>query len=429
MGCYFSDKTEEGVRLVWMQYETKKIREGQSLLQACADGDDADACCFAGCTYMGPQWVWKAARLPADPEKGMALMEKGARLGSACGALACLLAGKKLTPGEMPFASIGEAYHEALEKARSGSAVCQCMIGVCAYKVESLQLEADIFAGSEEASSGEDARSWFEKALHSGLSGAMKWLDLLYQKSGSDPCEDHKYIELVQEAAQYGDPVWQNALAKIFCRQDKFEDALKLYERAARGGESDAWYHIGLQYEHGKGASKNYAKAVWAYTLGTKAGCVEAKTALGKCFLLGKGTAKQPEQAYNLFAEAASEDNDIAKLYLGHCLLYGTGTAKNPDKGVEFLTDALNYNFPNEDDEHPLNACDENIAIKPRLEYADRCRLYLDLGDAFENGLGIEQDDNAAGVYFSLLADEDDKTGIEKLSNYRKRFGKWKRIK
>ncbi len=36
MGKYFSDKTERGIDLVWMQYDREKILEGRRLLEEAA---------------------------------------------------------------------------------------------------------------------------------------------------------------------------------------------------------------------------------------------------------------------------------------------------------------------------------------------------------------------------------------------------------
>ena len=47
----FSDKTEEGIRLIWMQFDPEKTAEGVRLLREAADAGDPDALCFLARTY------------------------------------------------------------------------------------------------------------------------------------------------------------------------------------------------------------------------------------------------------------------------------------------------------------------------------------------------------------------------------------------
>ena len=49
----FSDKTEEGIRLIWMQFDPEKTAEGVRLLREAADAGDPDALCFLARTYIG----------------------------------------------------------------------------------------------------------------------------------------------------------------------------------------------------------------------------------------------------------------------------------------------------------------------------------------------------------------------------------------
>ena len=57
----FSDKTEEGIRLIWMQFDPEKTAEGVRLLREAADAGDPDALCFLARTYMGEQGNTRAS--------------------------------------------------------------------------------------------------------------------------------------------------------------------------------------------------------------------------------------------------------------------------------------------------------------------------------------------------------------------------------
>ena len=93
----FSDKTEEGIRLIWMQFDTEKTAEGVRLLREAADAGDPDALCFLARTYMGERYVWEYAALEINGEKAASLLKEGIRRGSACAVLLAMRCGE-LTP-------------------------------------------------------------------------------------------------------------------------------------------------------------------------------------------------------------------------------------------------------------------------------------------------------------------------------------------
>ena len=131
----FSDKTEEGIRLIWMQFDPEKTAEGVRLLREAADAGDPDALCFLARTYMGERYVWEYAALEINGEKAASLLKEGIRRGSACAVLLAMRCGE-LTPSArkaMPFASLKEARDGVLSKAEAGHPFCQYMIGNTYY--------------------------------------------------------------------------------------------------------------------------------------------------------------------------------------------------------------------------------------------------------------------------------------------------------
>ena len=131
----FSDKTEEGIRLIWMQFDPEKTAEGVRLLREAADAGDPDALCFLARTYMGERYVWEYAALEINGEKAASLLKEGIRRGSACAVLLAMRCGE-LTPSArkaMPFASLKEARDDVLGKAEAGHPFCQYMIGNTYY--------------------------------------------------------------------------------------------------------------------------------------------------------------------------------------------------------------------------------------------------------------------------------------------------------
>ena len=121
----FPDKTEEGIRLIWMQFDPEKTAEGVRLLREAADAGTRTPCVSLP-AYMGERYVWEYAALEINGEKAASLLKEGIRRGSACAVLLAMRCGE-LTPSArkaMPFASLKEARDDVLGKAEPGHPFC-----------------------------------------------------------------------------------------------------------------------------------------------------------------------------------------------------------------------------------------------------------------------------------------------------------------
>lgn len=160
------------------------------------------------------------------------------------------------------------------------------------------------------------------------------------------------------------------------------------------------------------------------YEAGAKEGNANCQTRLGKYLLWGKGTTKDEVQAYYWFGKAAEQGDEIAKMFKGHCLQYGIGVPKDQNAGIKLLFSALDFNYPEEG---------ESQAMAEQSEFdweEDMLQLFWDLGDAYENGLGLPVREKLAGYYFNMVADGGWPEAIEKMTHYKTGlFGRWKKIK
>ncbi len=158
------------------------------------------------------------------------------------------------------------------------------------------------------------------------------------------------------------------------------------------------------------------------YAQSATEGDAAAQRDYGKCLLFGKGTEPNENEAFLWLEKAAAQSDEIAKMYIGHCKLYGIGTKKEETEGYAMLNNALNYNYPEESSSQPL-------ADYSQFSEEDLCQLFWDLGDAFENSLGIDQNYRVAVYYFDMLNDWGHPEGGERKSHYKKNFlGKWRKI-
>lgn len=150
-------------------------------------------------------------------------------------------------------------------------------------------------------------------------------------------------------------------------------------------------------------------------------GDVSAQIEYGKCLLFGKGAETDEKAAYEWFTKAASSRSEMAKMYQGHCILYGTGTEKNEEEGYKILNAALEYNYPEESESQPL-------ADYSEFQDEDLVQMFWDLGDAFENGLGIGIRYASAAYYFNMIDSWGHPEGAQRMAHYKKKLSGWKKI-
>lgn len=427
MSEYFSSNVEEGIRLVWMQFDEEKAREGKRLLLEAAKEGDGNACCFLARTYFGVNG------LEEDMDTAFELLQKSQELGSACGLLT-MLQFKRLVKKALKSAGQEvciQAAKEVREKAEGGHAFCQYIMGLYYFWGGYLLTEQfqDQDKALEERIPG--ALLWLEKALKNGVTLALVNLSDLYSYLG----EEKKLEEAMNFAAEKGDPIWQWLLAEQLFDEERYEEAFRWYERLAEAGDIKARFDMGFQYEHGLGIEANPEKALAAYEMGAKQGIQTCQLRLGKLNLWGKFVPKDESQAYHWFCQAAGNEDEVedeknpvselAKMWKGHCLLYGLGVKKDEDEGTDLLYSALDYNFPGKGE-------DQDMTEESQFDWKeDVLQLFWDLGDAYENGLGVPVKEHNAGYYFSIVAEAGWPEAIEKMKHYKQAglLKRWKRIK
>lgn len=432
MGKFFSDKAEQGIELVWMQFDKEKVIEGQHLLQEAAEEGDVEAYCLLALTYREGSKVWEEAGLVPDEDIFLAFLQESVRKGSSCGILT-ILQFNELSDEMLKDTSknaLKAAYDNVLVKAEKGQALCYYIIGMCFYrggycKINGLD-PVELFGSQETASiaMAEMAVNCLDKALKGKVLAAMRVLANLLHGEGAICRNESRFWSVAETAAELGDSAWQGKLGDKLYEEKKYKEALAWYERAAYGGEASAWYDMGFQYEAGRGTIFNHKKALEAYTQGAKAGNMNCQTRLGKHLLWGEIIKKDEEQAYEWFVEAAKQGDEVGSMFLGHCLFYSKGVPKEVGKGIRLLLAALNYNYPSGD------ITQELLEDSLFNWQEDILQLFWDLGDAYENGIGVPVKQHLAGSFFSVVAAGGWPEGVEKMKNYKQgMFGRWKLIK
>lgn len=123
-------------------------------------------------------------------------------------------------------------------------------------------------------------------------------------------------------------------------RQQKYEYALGLFEKASEAGIVEAQFYCGVIYDTGKGRPINTEKAYTWYRKAAEAGYVNAQFNCGVMHYHGRGVAQDYEKAFYWFRRAAEGGYAKAQYQCG--LLYegGHGTKKNLNEAIHWYKKA-----------------------------------------------------------------------------------------
>lgn len=419
MGQFFSNKTEEGLRLVWMQFNRDEIRRGKELLeQAGADGDP-DALCFLAGIYMGA--LWEYAGLERDQEKAARILKESIRAGSACGILVALRCGE-WTPSARCASPISppEAWDAVARKAEDGHPFCQYLIGNGYYWMDRLTVTGEDPAAvygsvkKAEAAMAQAALPWLERALAGGVPQAGYNLAAYCRRMGDRGAERR----VVEACAALGAPDWLEQLGRLLYEEQP-EEAFRLFIKAAEQGQITAWDCVGNACLTGTGAPRDAQKAFQSFLKGARGADPAAQCDLAWMYF--EGAAAEPDAARAAYwagkaAEAEPDAREYAFPLLAHCMLHGLGLARDVGSAVELLRRAGDFNISGE----------EGV-----FRYSDRdCRLlYRDVGEVCELGLvdGDVFPTQAVRAYKMAAEEFGDRESAKRLAHFQRgMFGKWK---
>ena len=107
--------------------------------------------------------------------------------------------------------------------------------------------------------------------------------------------------------------------------EDKFEEAFKAYEEAAKLNYNKALFKVGHFYRFGLGVDKDLIKAMNYFQKAVKSGNVDAMQNIGIMYYSGEGVEKSYEEAKIWFKKAAKLGDKFSCNRLGNMYFYGTG--------------------------------------------------------------------------------------------------------
>ncbi|WP_432744554.1 hypothetical protein ABXJ76_04575 [Methylobacter sp. G7] len=122
-------------------------------------------------------------------------------------------------------------------------------------------------------------------------------------------------------------------------------------------------------------------------------GCAEAQYWLARCYVSGLGCEQSDKRAFDWFKKAAEQGFAEAYYYLACCYRDGKGVEQNQHLAFEWITKAVEL-------------ADAYFAeATTRTKYISQvAEVYYFLGDLYEQGKGIMQDDEQAFNFYRLAA-------------------------
>lgn len=117
-------------------------------------------------------------------------------------------------------------------------------------------------------------------------------------------------------------------------------------EQAARDGDADSQFQLGVQYLYGTDVPKDPSKAAEWFRLAADQGYVPAIRELGILIASGEGVDPDPEEGARLIGRAADELDPSAMYHLGLMFENGIGLPVDRQKAVRLLAYAAMMGFP-----------------------------------------------------------------------------------
>ena len=141
----------------------------------------------------------------------------------------------------------------------------------------------------------------------------------------------------VKAAAEAGLPEAQLRHGRWLLERGETAAALRLFLRAARAADPEAWNMVGRCLENGWGVAADPRRAARWYQRAARAGHVWGQYNLGHLLLDGLGVARDLVAAYGWYLRAAEQDHPRAMNLVARCLEEGWGVQADAAAARDWL--------------------------------------------------------------------------------------------
>ena len=179
------------------------------------------------------------------------------------------------------------------------------------------------------------------------LAGGFFACEYRQKKKKSTPYVKENYSEAEKnllEAAKKGNADAQFKLGVCYAKGDGVAQdqtkAVEWWHKAAAQGHAEAQYGLGLCYVDGIGVEKDQTKAVEWLRKAAAQGHADAQFNLGMWYANGWGVEKDQTKAVEWWHKAAAQGHADAQFCLGLCYAFGDGVVQDQTKAVEWWHNA-----------------------------------------------------------------------------------------
>jgi uncharacterized protein len=187
----------------------------------------------------------------------------------------------------------------------------------------------------------------------------------------------------LKSRAESGDPSARDQLKEFLVSADPaspgYDQALSWLQFSASQNAPDALYRLGYLYEHGRGLSRDFAKAAENYRNAALQGYAPAENNLGALYQRGYGVPRDISLAFHWYSLAAQHGSPVAEQNLGTLYFLGQNTHADYVQAAKWFRASA---------EHGLAQGQSSLAF-----------CYL-------KGIGVSPDDSQAAHWARLAAEQ-----------------------
>lgn len=300
----------------------------------------------------------------------------------------------------------------------------------------------------------EESNYWFEKAKEAGLEGVedaqARYTSETYPQRRVELIryyfstkEFPKVFELLERDINNGDNSALYLQAELLLKgmgEERFGQdiprAVSIYESLSEKGDPKADFYLGEVYLNGP-IEQNTEKGIYYYTKSAEAGDADAQFALGDIYRRPMNDIGNKEMAAHWIELAANQDQRDALCVMAYSYLQdpeietmnvnNLSYEQDVDKGMQFLRHAADLGNANalyvlaicyrkgkyveKDVEKAFELLQKSVNIAPTPESVD------ELGDFYRDGIGTEQNYEAAAQCYSWAANNGNPGAMFSLSD------------
>lgn len=342
MPKFFDERVEFAIQNIWINPHSGKREEALAALREAANMGDGDAFYFLGRCYLGKSFADPVLELPDDRKFAFECFDKSLELESAVGMFATMhIEGYEPSQGTFihpPYKSKKEIWDKVYSMAMDGEIFCQFLVANAFFYCN----VADFLDITPESMGGEKmyqrrVQEWaaaavglYEGCVKRGLGIAIpNLIDILTSGRHGIPIMKKRADKYKHIGADMGIGAYERMVGNEFRDEERFEEALDMYERAVSHGDSYAYFCLGKLFTFKGALGMDLKKAADYFEKGLAAHPNDTGLCnlLGEiCFRGGQGLACDFPRAFFLLDNAYQNGSTWGSDMLGMCYLKGLGT-------------------------------------------------------------------------------------------------------